>query len=755
MSNRKTIGLCCIAKNERANIDRLTQSIEGCFDKLYLTDTGSTDGTVERAKELGWEVSHFEWIDDFGAARNFNFSQAKTDYILWMDLDDVLTGREDFILWRDHAMKYADYWLATYDYATDKATGKPVVSFARERVINNNLEKSPAQASGMMTFDEASDLRKAGRKYQWMYFLHEGIPPLPDTKTQYATTWKITHQRTTEDLAKDKGRNLAIFQKKLKEIKEQGKEFDSRLLFYYGKELFEAGRPMEAYGPLIDAISAPKMEAHDRIMGIQYATFASMQCNQFDRAIALAHQGLQLEPQRAELWCAIGDCLVKGNRVADAIPFYHSAMNCQPMGRPGQVYAGAMFNFEHNYTVYPRNQFTRCLIATARFKEALEFAEYTQRNYPNAETEAILKEVRQIHSIAEGPRTAKECEDIVFTGHPNGVYEWDEEIYKTRGMGGSETACIEMAVWLKKLTGRPVKVFNNRTTKLVGESGVEWLPANEVTHYMKDHKPKMHIGWRHNIKCTDAKTYAWCHDLFMPTAEIQQNFDKIIALTPFHKNYLRALQGIPEEKIWVSRNGIVPSRFKDRETIVKNPMKICYPSSPDRGLDRAILCLDEVRKNFPVELHVFYGFDNLKKCGGPLLDRALRMEQMIKDRPWITFHGFTEQQALTRHFMESSVWLHPCDFIETFCITAIEMLCAGVYPVTRRLGALQNVLAKAEAENMATMLDHDCIQPEEFKAYIDATNKALETKAWEKVHVNPEEYSWEGVAKEWIQEMGL
>ncbi len=35
-------------------------------------------------------VYDFEWIDDFSAARNFSFSKASKDYIMWLDADDII-----------------------------------------------------------------------------------------------------------------------------------------------------------------------------------------------------------------------------------------------------------------------------------------------------------------------------------------------------------------------------------------------------------------------------------------------------------------------------------------------------------------------------------------------------------------------------------------------------------------------------------------------------------------------------------------
>jgi len=134
--SRPTIALCMIVKDEEHNLPRVLESVEGCFDEIHITDTGSTDNTVEIAKKYGAKVHHFKWVNDFGAAREYSYSHTKCDYIMWLDADDYLDNKEAFKKFREEAIHLAEYWIATYHYANDN--GKPVCSFIRERVTKNN-----------------------------------------------------------------------------------------------------------------------------------------------------------------------------------------------------------------------------------------------------------------------------------------------------------------------------------------------------------------------------------------------------------------------------------------------------------------------------------------------------------------------------------------------------------------------------------------------------------------------------------------
>lgn len=711
-------------KNEEQNIPQLMKSVEGCFDEIIFTDTGSTDASIEVAKREGAQVKNFTWCDDFAAARNASFDGVRTDFVAWLDLDDVLENPQGFLNFRNDAMGLGDYWISSYHYSSHP-DGKPACTFARERVF------------------------RVSKNYQWKYFVHEGVMPTPGTKMQFSPVWSVKHMRTAEDMVKDKARNLDLFTK-------SGRDLDDRMLYYFGKELFEQGKPHEAIPELGKALKSPSLQMHDRILAMQYLCFCYLQTNQLDQAQQIATQGLVLAPQRAEFYNFIADCMIRQQRFPDAVPSLQAAKACVMQAGPNTP--TPVFHNEEAYTTGPRVNLAKIYAQMGQMDQAEAEAQESYLKWNHAESKDILAEIRRVKTISQGYKNAQGCDDIVITCPPQAPYLWDGEIAQERSMGGSETACIEMAEWLHKLTGRNVLVFNVRQDKKT-YNGVQYIPCEKAPEYMAKHRPWVHIAWRHNIKLTDAQTYLWCHDLYTPGGEVTANYEQMLCLTPFHKRFVMASQGVPSDKITVTRNGIRPDRFLDGNVLLenpyagrKNPNKVVFPSSPDRGLDRAMKVLDEVRKTYPdLELHVFYGVEHLHKWGHAELQKTL--EKMIAERPWVKYHGATQQDALVSHFKEAVLWLHPCDFIESSCITAMEMVCAGVYPVTRKLGGLQDTLLEAEQRGMATLLDSDCVTPEEFQLYIDATLDALKNEKWKHVDMDPQKLSWESIAGEWIRDL--
>jgi glycosyltransferase involved in cell wall biosynthesis len=730
---RPTLALCCILKNEAKHLPRFLENVRGCFDEIHLTDTGSTDGSLEliqlyQKEGLGedspkLQLHHFEWVDDFAAARNYSFSHTKADYIMWLDLDDAISDPKAFQGWRDTLLPIADFWMASYHYALGK-NGKPLCSFARERVVKNHLG------------------------FQWKYFVHEGLLPESPVKkhveVQYALTWAVNHLRDEEDLKSDRSRNLRLFEKQVK--------LNPRMRYYYGKELFENGKPLEAFGHLKSAVTSEDLELHDRIMGFQYASLSAMHLGQFELAIQMCHQGLQLAPQRAEFFVAIADSYIKLNRPQDSLPFYEAATKC-PFNGAGLV-QGPIFSHEDAYRHYPLNQLARVHHAMGNIEKAEKSVNEAMTHGPNPESDGIKKELEALKKkvIPLPGRERKKTEAIVISCPPGQLYEWDEEIYRQKGIGGSETAVVEMAHWMAKLANRDVLIFNPRTTsKSFGR--VHYLPSSDLPQYFNEFSPEVHIAWRHLTQLSKDPIYLWCHDLGTPGITQHSLFHRVFALSQFHRGFLKNMYGVPDDKIIVTGNGVDPNRFSFAPK-PKVPGRIIFSSSPDRGLDRAIEVLDLARASHPeIELHVFYGFENMLKMGRQ--KEVADLKAMMEERPWVVFRGNVSQKELTEEMEKACVWLYPTNFLETYCITAIEALCTHTYPIVRRWGALPDTLGHAAASGSAMILDNPCETPEDKWAWAKAVTAALEAKPWERMATNPQDFAWQNRAIEWLSLFGL
>ncbi len=110
-----TIGM--IVKNEERFLGRCLESVQKLLKntngELIIIDTGSTDRTVEIAKQFTDKVYNYEWNNDFAAARNESLRRASGIWFMYIDADEIFEntdGIETFVLnHQSEKIAYAAY----------------------------------------------------------------------------------------------------------------------------------------------------------------------------------------------------------------------------------------------------------------------------------------------------------------------------------------------------------------------------------------------------------------------------------------------------------------------------------------------------------------------------------------------------------------------------------------------------------------------------------------------------------------------
>jgi glycosyltransferase involved in cell wall biosynthesis len=85
-----TVTLSMIVKNEEAYLRGCLESVQGTVDEIVIVDTGSTDRTLEIAKEFGAKIFSFPWTGNFSEARNESLSHCTSEWVLYLDADERL-----------------------------------------------------------------------------------------------------------------------------------------------------------------------------------------------------------------------------------------------------------------------------------------------------------------------------------------------------------------------------------------------------------------------------------------------------------------------------------------------------------------------------------------------------------------------------------------------------------------------------------------------------------------------------------------
>ena len=107
-----SLAVVSITKNEAYIISDALLACQGLFDEVFVLDTGSTDGTQAILDAAGVPWAQGTWGDDFSKARNAAIAHAKSDWVLMLDADEIVTARTVGSI--RNFLKTADksaYWL--------------------------------------------------------------------------------------------------------------------------------------------------------------------------------------------------------------------------------------------------------------------------------------------------------------------------------------------------------------------------------------------------------------------------------------------------------------------------------------------------------------------------------------------------------------------------------------------------------------------------------------------------------------------
>lgn len=196
--SEQMISACIITKNNQATIEECLASLYKYNVEIVIADTGSTDKTVELAQQFTDKVYHFDWIDDFAAARNFAASKASFDYILSLDSDE-------------HLIEGSREELEAFFRKED--TSRIVGSYELINVLGKEKRRH----------DRSSDLvRVYNRRYfKYYYQIHEQLDKIAGDKTEYrlvcALNLKALHcgYQDKKVLIKKNKRNLRLLLRQL------------------------------------------------------------------------------------------------------------------------------------------------------------------------------------------------------------------------------------------------------------------------------------------------------------------------------------------------------------------------------------------------------------------------------------------------------------------------------------------------------------------------------------------------------------
>lgn len=180
--------------------------------------------------------------------------------------------------------------------------------------------------------------------------------------------------------------------------------------------------------------------------------------------------------------------------------------------------------------------------------------------------------------------------------------------------------------------------------------------------------------------------------------------------------------------------------------------KLCYLSSPDRGLDVLLDMWPKIKSKYPdAELHIAYGWKVFDMIFTNNPERkawkAMIIEKM--QAPGIVDHGRLGKSELQKLRQSCGIWTYPTWFNEINCITALETQADGCVPV------VTNVFALKETVGSGVKVDGDIYEEETQKKYLEALFRIMDDKdMWEQEQKKGIEfakiYKWGNIATRWM-----
>lgn len=197
---------------------------------------------------------------------------------------------------------------------------------------------------------------------------------------------------------------------------------------------------------------------------------------------------------------------------------------------------------------------------------------------------------------------------------------------------------------------------------------------------------------------TDVPNVLYCHDLAEdPENRILANsgwkkFDHFVFVTSWQRDQYVDRFGIPYSECSVIYNAIE----KQYKPVEKDMSKIrfIYHTTPHRGLELLVPIFDALSKEFDnIHLDVYSSF---KVYGWEQRDEAyLGLYKNIQAHPNMTYHGAKNNDEVIEALDKAHVFLYPCIWKETSCISLIEAIKSQVICVHPNYGALAETAANA------------------------------------------------------------
>jgi glycosyltransferase involved in cell wall biosynthesis len=777
------IALAMIVKgsdSEARVLDRCLHSLRHHVDGIFITRTHKPGelpnlAVGKIAHKYNATLSEFEWCNDFSKARNFNFSQVPSDfdYIMWTDADDIWRSMEKLrpILESNPSLDAFAFWYL-YDWDEFK---RPVVVHKKTMIIKNDgcanwvgaihedleptrsLEVHLIEGIDRLHLTDQTRIEEAGKRNVEIATL-EAVTK-PDDPRSF---WNLANSQFAVA-------DYAASTKSFKDFIALSHSEDEKYLAYTRLADIQKslGNQEEAIRNLQTAIGiAPALPDAFLQLGYNYFVYGD-----YDKAEEYVLQGMVRRPQINKMivynprdydynpMMLLAKIYYSKNRPDLMLPLLKGCLKIYPddaklqkMVKEGTQDKNALGR------ALTKVQELRKIRSKDKLKIAIEKLPIDLRSHPSV---VMLRNAMFIKETSSGK------DMVIYCGNTHA--QWNPELFKTKGFGGSEEAVIHLARQYG-LMGWNVTVYNNCGHKAMKEvlptgdgiGTVTYVPFWEFNY--RDKQDVM-ILWRW-LKPLDAeincpKIYVDLHDVIGKgefTEKRLAKITKVFVKTKFHRSLF---PNVPDEKITVIPNGM---QLYHEGKPKKDKYLIINTSSPDRSLDVLPAIFKKIKEKIPdARMQWAYGWDNFKSFYATDQKKLqwMRDTQKAMEEAGIEDLGRLTQAEVGKLYAKANIFAYPTEFAEIDCISVKKAQAAGCVAVTTDFGALKEsnkfgmtVHSKKTKDNWNAPyqfhfgITDEKLQDEFAETVVAAFNIGFQAEAGE-VEVWTKTFEWESIAKRW------
>ena len=687
------LALICKGTDEEAELlDRCLTNMSPHVDGIFVTRTQPNTAVGKVVNKHKGTLSDFKWVNDFAAARNFNFSQVpqEYDYIIWSDTDDMWRGL-DKLRATIKSNPTVDGFGIEYLYDWDEFK-RPTVVHRKTMVIKNN---------GCAT---------------WKGRVHEDLQETRELNIKLVKGIERLHLTNEERIVESAARNLEI----AKESSEQEPD-DPRSDWNLANAHLMVGNHEEAIAAF-EAFLERSLSDDEKYIAYQRLSEVYNRKNNPTKAIQNLFIAIGLKPELPDAYFTLAQLYFNIGNMDKAEYYSISGLKRRP--EPTKMIVFNPRDYDYNPMMllakvyYRKNRpdlmlplLEGCLKIYPKDKALKKMVKEGKKDYKKLGE--ALEKIKELNKIKSLKRLREEIDKLPvdLRSHPavcainnqkfiketssgkdlvyycgNTAQIWNGDTFRKEGIGGSEEAVVHLSEeWAKR--GWNVTVYNNCGNKEIVSHGVTYKPF--WAWNVRD-KQDITILWRMpqiaSMPINSDKIYVDLHDVISAsefTKERLAKIDKVFVKTPFHRSLY---PNIPDKKMVVIGNG-----FESYGKEKKDAMLIINTSSPDRSLDVLPKLFKEIKKRVPnARLQWAYGWDGFKNGYSGNLKMMEWMNKTIEEMQsaGIESLGRLSQEDVGNLYQKASVFAYPTEFAEIDCISVKKAQAANCMPITTDFGAL-------------------------------------------------------------------